>query len=239
MQKKIILLAKIALISIVVTFLSILLVKRFVYYKPEKEMIAPKVEFEEADEGKVYAWVLEGTSGKAILFCHDSVGNISYYQDDVINLNKMGHTVLIFDYTGFGKSYGVPNEEKCYHNACVYADIMIGKYGKENIIVYGDRFGCAIASYIALRYRIPKLILNSPYPRLSDMLKKKFSIFKVFSIFFPEFDTESYLKKYTGKTFLIHTKDSLLEKNEIENLKENSTIFSEIFSEKEINNFIM
>src|SRR5215831_15344076 len=44
-----------------------------------------------------------------ILWCHGNSGNLTYGFDVVRNLHKLGVSVFLFDYRGYGKSDGSPN----------------------------------------------------------------------------------------------------------------------------------
>ena len=46
----------------------------------------------------------------------------------ITKLNEMGYTVLIFDYSGYGKSDGIPSEQQCYHDASIYIFIYYVNY---------------------------------------------------------------------------------------------------------------
>lgn len=198
---------KIALIVVACIFVLVLIAKRFLYFKPSSDFEYPQANFEDIYEGEIHAWFLKGNNNKLILFCHGNAGNISHRQEKVINLNNLGYSVLIFDYTGFGNSKGVPTESKCYHNGCMFADIFINKYGKNNIIPYGESMGGAVASHIALRYNMPYLILESALPSIKSYISSHYKLLGIISFLFNDFNTNDYVKKYTGKILVLHCRN--------------------------------
>ena len=123
----------------------------------------------------------------------------------------MNYNVLIFDYSGFGRSSGIPNEQQLYEDSCLITSTVLQKYNSKNIILYGEQLGCSIATYIARRYNIPTLILESPLPSIKYIFTEK--IRKLFSVFFTEFNTELYLNGYKGRTLILYDND-----NDINNL---------------------
>ena len=199
---------KIIIFIVTICFILILLIKRFFYFRPTYEFLYPKAQFEDMVEGGIHSWFLPSTlTNKVVLFCHGNAGNLSHRQEKVISLNQLGYSVLIFDYRGFGQSKGVPNEEICYQNACMFAEMLIKKFGKENIIGYGESLGASIASYVCLRYGLPVLIIESGLPSVISLLKNKLKILGIFKFIFYEFDTVSYLKSYKGRTLVLHARN--------------------------------
>ena len=195
---------KFGIIAIAFIFIAILIIKRFCYFRPSYEFMEPIANYEDIREGNVHAWFLAGQNGKVVLFCHGNAGNISNRQNKVTSLNKMGYSVLIFDYRGFGQSKGVPCEDSCYRDACVYTDVLIKKAGRENIICYGESLGAAVAAHVALKYNIGILIIESGLPSIQQFIKSKMVVLGILGFLFPEFNTVNYLKTYKGRVLMLH-----------------------------------
>ena len=98
------------------------------------------------------------------------------------------------------------------------------EYVPEEMIVYGESLGGPIATYVARKYSIPTLILESPLPSIATLIKTKYSFFSLLSFFFPEFDTIKYLKGFPGRTLLLHCKfDEVIPYQSISELVKYST----------------
>lgn len=80
-------------------------------------------------------------------------------------------------------------------------------YSPQNIIVYGESLGAPIAVFVARRYSIPTLILDSPLPSIKIFIKSKYPALSFISFIFSEFDTEFYLTGYKGRTLMFHSKN--------------------------------
>ena len=187
-------------------FIITILVKRFVYFKPSSQFIQSLDKYQNINHRHLHGWLLENdASNKIILFCHGNSGNISHEQSRIIGLRNLGYTVLIFDYSGYGKSGGVPNEQQLYDDASDMIAFIRQKYRSEQIIVYGFSLGGPIATYAARRYGITTLILESSLPSIKIYLKSKYPMFSFFAPLFPEFDTYSYLNGFKGKSLLLHS----------------------------------
>jgi len=211
---------KIILIVIAFLFIVILIVKRFLYFHPSYEFMNHETEFEDIMEGNVHAWFIHGDTSKVVLFCHGNAGNISHRQDKIISLNNIGFSVLIFDYTGFGHSKGVPTEEKCYHNACMFADILINKYGRDNIVVYGESLGAAVGAHVVLKYRLPILIIESGLPGIKYYLKSRYRFLSFLGFLFNDFNTVDYLNGYHGRLLVLHCRnDEIISWDNVEKIR--------------------
>jgi hypothetical protein len=197
---------KIVSIFIAILFIIILVIKRFAYFRPTYEFMIPKDTYEDVREGNLHAWYKAGKSGKVILFCHGNAGNISYRQNKLIELLKMNHSVLIFDYSGFGQSTGVPSEQMCYSNADMFISYLIRKgYNKNQIIPYGESMGAAIASYVARKYSLNAIIIEGALPSIKELISFWFPKGGyILGLVFNEFDTISYLQGYKGKVMVLH-----------------------------------
>lgn len=217
---------KLLLILLVVIFIIILVIKRFAYFRPSYTFSTPKDTYQDIYEGNLHAWYKK-ISDKVILFCHGNGGNISHRQDKLIELCKLGFSVLIFDYSGYGQSRGVPNEQLCYANANMFVEYLLRKgYKLENIIPYGESLGASVASYIARKYNLPKVILESSLPGIKYLIKSWYPKLSFLSLVFNEFDTVSFMKGYKGNSLVMHCiNDEIIPYHTITDLKTIATNF--------------
>jgi hypothetical protein len=218
---------KLLLILIVILFVLTLVIKRFAYFRPSYNFVAPRDNYTDINEGNLHAWYKKGTNDRVILFCHGNAGNLSYRQDKLISLSKMGYSVLIFDYSGFGQSRGVPNEQLCYSNADMFVNYLLRKgYRLENIIPYGESLGAAVATFIARKYNLPKVILESPLPGVKYLIKSWYPWLNFLSVIFDEFNTVSFLSGYRGKSLVMHCiNDEIVPYSSLSELKPLASLF--------------
>lgn len=211
----------------IITFgiIVIMLIKRFLYFRPSSHFISFSESFRSIQHYHLNAWFFESPSDKVILFCQGNSGNMSNRESKIVSLKNLGYSVLIFDYSGYGKSLGVPSEQQVYDDGCLMMSLLRQTYQSEKIILYGESLGCAVATYVARRYGIQKLILESPVVKIQNIISYKFKLLSIFSCFFPEFDTESYLNGYVGKSMIIHSpSDDIIPYELTKNLRDLCTI---------------
>lgn len=221
---------EIFLVIVTVLVIAVLAIKRFLYFHPTFVFANPTENYQDIYEGNLHAWYKEagkGTQGPVILFCHGNGGNLSYRQGKLAEFNKIGISVLIFDYSGFGYSRGVPTEQLCYSNASTFYEYLLKMgYSNTNIIPYGESLGGPVASYIARKYNCPKVIIESGLPGVKYLLSYRVPWLKFLSIFFSDFDMVSFLTGYRGKSLVIHsTDDEIIPYTVTEPVQKLATIF--------------
>ena len=70
------------------------------------------------DQVSLDGWFVPAVDQRGVvLFCHGNAGNISHRLDSIKLFHRLGLSVLIFDYRGYGRSEGVPSEEGTYRDA--------------------------------------------------------------------------------------------------------------------------
>jgi pimeloyl-ACP methyl ester carboxylesterase len=221
MEKKLVnIIVNAFLIIAFLLFIITILVKRFVYFKPSSQFIQTQDKYLDIKHRHLHGWFLENeSSNKIILFCHGYMGNMSHEQTRIIALKNLGYSVLAFDYSGYGKSGGVPSEQQLYDDASDMIAFIRQKYRPEEIILYGFSLGGPVATYAARRYGITTLILESPLPSIKIYLKNKYPMLSFFMPLFSEFDTYAYLNGFKGKTLLLHSaEDEMISYESVKNL---------------------
>ena len=157
-------------------------------------------------QGHIHGWLAEGLPGsKVVLICHSNRGNISHVAPLIEKFKNMGYTVLAFDYSGFGKSCGIPSEQQLYEDVSYMMALLRQTYQPADIILYGHGLGAPVATYVARRYGIPTLIIVSPFPSARSIVNN--TPLRYISGLFSEFNTEDYLFGYRGRSLMIHSKN--------------------------------
>lgn len=215
---------KIILIILCVTIISVLLIKRFVYFNPSTSLLQYKDHYEDITQGNLHGWFVKGSNGKVVLICHGNAGNISDRQYLIDSLHNLDYSVIIFDYSGYGLSKGIPSENQFYQDASIFMDFAMKEYHKNNIIVYGESIGTPVAAYLVRKYYTPVLIIDSGLPSIKKYIKSKFKLLSFLSFLFYEFDTEKYIDGYRGKILFMHSlNDEVIPYEITENIRNHST----------------
>lgn len=197
---------KIGLIILVILVIVVLLIKRFIYFRPISEFLPYKDTYQDISSRNLHGWFIGEKNSKTILICHGNSGNISHRQSIIDSLRELGYSVMIFDYSGYGRSLGIPSESQFYQDASIFTEMLMRYTDRNNIILYGESIGAPVAAYIARKYDIKTLIIDSGLPSIKKYISFHFNILgSILGFIFPEFNTEEFIEGYRGSLLVIHS----------------------------------
>lgn len=171
------------------------------------------VRFRSRDGLLLSGWYIpHPNSDTVILFCPGNGGNISHRLMPIDLLHAMGLSVFIFDYRGYGESEGRANEEGTYQDAQAAWEYLLSMgYKPNNIILYGQSLGGAVAAYIASEREPKALILEGAFTDITALAQEHYFLLPVGLISRYRYDTVSYLQKTNAPVLIIHsTHDKLV-----------------------------
>ena len=161
-----------------------------------------------ADGNRIHAWWLERDAARGvILFCHGNAGNLSYWRPQIVALaNKLGHSVLIFDYPGYGRSEGKPSELGCYRAADAAYDWLVQsrQWAPESITIFGESLGGGVATDLAVRKPHRALVLTKTFTSVPDMARKMPMASASASLVHNQFDNLQKIGRSSGPIFIAH-----------------------------------
>ena len=153
---------------------------------------------------------------KVILYLHGKGKNISANAKHAYRLMRMGFSVLVIDYRGYGTSDGVsPSESSVYTDAQTAWDYLIQKGFKPNqIMIYGHSLGGAIAIDLAVKHpEAMGVIVDASFTSMSDMasLDPKYRFFPIDLLIHQRFDSIAKVRSLAVPVLYIHgTADDLV-----------------------------
>ncbi len=128
-----------------------------------------------ADGVRIHAWWLpaEGAE-RAILFLHGNAGNASHRLPNAAELVRLGTSVLLLDYRGYGRSEGKPSEAGIYADARAGLEHITSERGisADRVAVFGRSLGGAVAIDLVSEQPVGGLIIESTFTSLADMAGK-------------------------------------------------------------------
>ena len=125
----------------------------------------------ETDDGiRLGAWYFPVPGGgPAVLVCNGNGGDRSGRVELAAALNRMGLSVLLFDYRGYGANPGKPSEDGTAADARAAQAWLAAQPGVEKIVYFGESLGAAVAVGLAVERPPAALILRSPFTSLPDV----------------------------------------------------------------------
>lgn len=165
---------------------SIYFSQRGMVYSPVRELVATPADMGLAYEDvhvrnsmgtELHGWWLPHPQPRfTLLFCHGNGGNISHREESFRIFHLLGLNVFIFDYSGYGRSQGVPSEKATRADAlaawkwlCDEKEVDPGQ-----VLVFGRSLGGGVATRLTRdvheKGQFPAgLILESTFFSLVDM----------------------------------------------------------------------
>lgn len=130
--------------------------------------------FTTEDSVKLHGWFARAQNPIAVLvMAHGNAGNISHRLPIIMALRDAGFHVFMFDYRGYGRSEGSPNEEGVYRDGRAAFDFVAQRNDvyPAPIILLGTSLGGAVAVDVALHRPAAGLILESTFSSAKDVAR--------------------------------------------------------------------
>lgn len=167
--------------------------------------------FLDTEDGvRLHGWYIPRHGSKqALLFFHGNAGNISHRGASVEIFHRLGLNVFIFDYRGYGKSEGKPDEKGLYKDARAawrYLSKERG-FGQEEIILFGRSLGGAVAAELATEIQPGGLILESTFSSAKDVANAVFPILSRLIFLRYDFDTAAHVRRVACPVLVLHSPD--------------------------------
>ena len=159
-------------VIVLIVFVSVALpsiINRAMFPVPEPSYTwqMPSVVNIGTDDAPVAAlWIANPKARKVILFSHGNGEDIGmgggFYELFASGVNA---SVLVYDYPGYGLTAGKPSEKGVYKTAEAAYRFLVEekKFALENIIVMGRSIGGGPSCYLAKKYPVGGLILESTF----------------------------------------------------------------------------
>jgi fermentation-respiration switch protein FrsA (DUF1100 family) len=128
-------------------------------------------------------------------------------------LERVGESVLVFDYPGFGQSEGRTSEAGCYAAADAAYDWLISTAGipSNRIIVFGISLGGGVAVDLAARRPAKALVLVKTFTSLPEAAAHILPLVPVRRLMVNQFDSLSKIPRCTQPLFIVSgTRDHLV-----------------------------
>ena len=155
-------------------------IDRFTFF-PDRAVGPPPAGVEErwistADGQRLHAWSARATrSAPTLLWSHGNAGNIDSRRDLLLALARRGLGVLAYDYRGYGKSTGSPDEAGVYLDALAAFDSEVaGGRPPGDIVCFGESLGGAVSIELATRRPCGAVVVVSTFTRLADVARRHY-----------------------------------------------------------------
>ncbi|MCG8403809.1 MAG: alpha/beta hydrolase [Phycisphaerales bacterium] len=157
--------------------------------------------------GKVVAWFIPAPTLKprspCIIYFHGNAEIIDHQHTVVEGYLRLGCSVLLPEYRGYGRSAGSPSEKGIVEDAVYFHDEIVKRddVDKSRVVFHGRSLGGGPAAQLAARRKPKLLILESTFSSAAAMAHKYFA--PMFLVKHP-FRTDHVLESLDVPVLLFH-----------------------------------
>jgi len=163
--------------------------------------------FAASDGIRLHAWYAPAEQPIATLvMAHGNAGNLTNRLEIIRALRRRGFNVFMFDYRGYGRSEGNPDEAGVYLDGRAAFDHVQAMNGNDstNIVLWGTSLGGAVALDVALDRPVAGLILESTFTSAPAMASRLYPWLPIGSFLQAQFNSIDKIARYRGPVLVIH-----------------------------------
>jgi fermentation-respiration switch protein FrsA (DUF1100 family) len=163
----------------------------------------------DSPQGRVEAWLLLGDGvsrsapGPLVIFAHGNAELIDLWHESLAPYRKLGVSVLLPEYRGYGRSAGSPSEQAIAEDFQRFHDLVIARpeIDRARVFLHGRSLGGGAVTALA-RVRPPRaLILQSTFTSVPAMARRY--LVPAFLIR-DRFDTLETVRRLQPRLLVIH-----------------------------------
>jgi fermentation-respiration switch protein FrsA (DUF1100 family) len=126
--------------------------------------------------------------------------------DNLRALYRLGLSVFLFDYRGYGKSQGRPSEDGLYQDAIGAYDYLtrVRRIRPERLVIFGRSLGGAVAGELATQRPAMGLLLESCFPSIEAVARHHYMGLPVHWLLGASFRLEDRLPHLSLPKLFVH-----------------------------------
>lgn len=146
------------------------------FYPSQVETPYQDIRFRSEDGHTLHGWFFPGRRDRTLLFLHGNAGNIGDRLDKIQFLRRVGWSIFIFDYRGYGGSEGSPTIEGVLKDGAAALRYLneTRRIPNEQITLFGESLGGSLAVDLAGREPFASVILESTFTSLRNITRKNY-----------------------------------------------------------------
>lgn len=157
---------------------------------------------------RVHLWTfLKPEAKTTLIFCHGNAETLGLLGEEMCEIrDKWNVNVVAFDYRGYGRTGGVPNEKRTLADA-----VAVGNWVKSNpelqnqkLVVLGRSLGGAHAVEIATQLQTDGLMLDRTFSSSVDVAASRYFFFPVRTVMANQFKSIDKIPSFKGSLLQLH-----------------------------------
>lgn len=165
--------------------------REFIYYPTKKQNHSFWKKTYFIDGEKIEVITLNRHQKNAILYFGGRSESVSKSAEK-LQQTFSDYAVYLINYRGYGSSTGLATEKDLLKDAeIIYEDIA---QNHNNVSIIGRSLGTGIATHIASRKKVDKLVLVTPYDSILNIAQDKYPIYPISYILKDQYNSIDYVK---------------------------------------------
>lgn len=190
--------------------------RSFIYFPTPMTSNGLDEQIFEIETQKIKVTVLNRGQQQAIIYFGGNAESVDDNAEQFLRLFS-NYTVYLVKYRGFSGSTGSPSENVIYSDALYIYDELSPSHADISLI--GRSLGTGVATYVAVKRPIEKLLLITPYDSVQSVAQSRYPIYPINILLKDKFDSYSRAKHITAKTLVIAAEqDNIIERVHTERL---------------------
>lgn len=166
------------------------------------------VEFTSADGTKLHGWYFPNKNAKRVIVLYHGNGeNVAMSAQEAVWLHdNLEASVLVFDYRGYGKSEGEPNEKGICEDGDAAAQWIAKRAGVKtsDLTLAAHSLGTGVAVDVGVKHQVKTLLLLSPFAEMPDAAAAQFWFVPVRLLMRNRYASVKKIPAFKGATFIAH-----------------------------------
>lgn len=163
--------------------------------------------FTAEDGTRLHGWFVDHPQPLAyVLFCHGNAEHLGYMDWFLADLHQLDIAVFAFDYRGYGRSEGSPNEAGLLADGRA-AQAWLARRAKispSDIVVMGRSVGGAVAVDLAASHGARGLVVENTFTSIPDVAAEHYWWAPARWLIRTRFDSETKIRDYRGPLLQSH-----------------------------------
>lgn len=148
-------------------------------------------------------WVVNPDAGAPVLYFGGNAERVEQNREDFARLFP-GRSLYFLAYRGYGASDGAPSQDALVADAVAFFDDVQARHPGQPIDVVARSLGTGVASQLAARRPLARLVLVTPFDSLLATSRAHYPIFPVRWLLKDPFDSVAALHEFRQPLLIVH-----------------------------------
>ncbi len=199
-----------------ITFAMYLGQRRLMYF-PETLRTAPaaaglpqaeEVTLDTADGERIIAWHIAPKGDRPIvIYFHGNAGSLRFRVERYRAITADGTGLLAVSYRGYGGSSGSPTEAGLLADAEAAYAFARARCAPEQIVLWGESLGSGVATALATKRSVARLVLESPFTSAADVGASVYWFLPVRLLMKDQFRSDRRIGQVRAPILILHGTD--------------------------------